>query len=124
MPSNVPAEIDRLFRCLITRFGAVPVDVGPTLGLFQALETLGRNPDLATIHVLGTSIPTDADARFLPLTNPEPCLRSSLIWRSSDSNPRLAALLRTLTKLAAEEGWLSFDPERQWLLGTSALPGR
>ena len=122
MPSNMPAEIDRLFRCLITRFAAVPVDAGPTLGLFQALETIGRDPDLATIHVLGTSIPADADAHLLPLTDPEPCLRSSLIWRSSDSSPRLAALLRILTKLAAEEGWLSFDAERQWLLGTD-LPG-
>ncbi len=123
MPSNVPAEIGRLFRCLLTRFAAVPVDAGPTLGLFQALETLGRDPDLATVHVLSTSIPTDADVRLLPLINPEPCLRSSLIWRSNDGNPRLAALLRILTKLAAEEGWLSFDPERQWLLGHERNPG-
>jgi hypothetical protein len=43
----------------------------------------------------------------------------SLIWRSGDSNPRLTALLRVLAKLSAEEGWLDFDPERQWLLGTS-----
>lgn len=115
MPPNMPAAIEPLFRCLITRFAAVPVDAGLTLGVFQALETVGRDPDLAMIMV-STTIPADADALLVPLTDPEPCLQSSLIWRSSDSNPRLAALLRILTKLAAEEGWLSLDPERQWLL--------
>lgn len=118
MPSNLPTEIAPLFRCLITRFGAVPVEDGLALGVFQALETVGRDPDLALIMVFST-IPADADARLVPLTDPEPCLRSSLIWRSSDTNPRLAELLRMLTTLAAEESWLSFDQKRQWLLGAS-----
>lgn len=28
--------------------------------------------------------------------------------------------MRVLAKLAAEEGWLAFRPQRQWLLGTAA----
>ena len=115
---NTPAEVDHAFRSLATRFGAVPVDGGLNLGLLHALGMFAQDPDLAIVFPVGANLPPGANARIVPLTDPEPCLLWSLIWRSGDGNPRLSALLRTLTKLAAEEGWLSFNSERQWLLGT------
>ncbi len=123
MSPNTPAEVDCSHRSLTTRFAAVPVDSVLNLGLLYTLEALAQDPDLAVILPVSMGLPPGANARIVPLTDPEPCLRWSLIWRSGDSNPRLAALLRVLTKLSAEEGWLSFDSERQWLLGTSPLTG-
>jgi len=116
--SNTPAEVDCAFRSLITRFAAVPVDNDLNLGLLHALETLAKDPDLTILFTRNTRLPPGANVRIVPLVEPEPCQQWSLIWRSGDRNPRLSALLRMLTKLAAEEGWLSFDSARQWLLGT------
>jgi DNA-binding transcriptional LysR family regulator len=116
---NTPAEIDHAYRSLATRFAAVPADGGLNLGLLHALEVFEQDPDLTLVFPLSAHLPPGADARIVPLTDPEPCLRWSLIWRSGDGNPRLAALLRVLAKLSAEEGWLSFDVERQWLIGTA-----
>jgi DNA-binding transcriptional LysR family regulator len=117
VPPNGPAEIDYCYRSLTTRFKAVPEE-SLNLGLIHALDVLAKNPDLAVLLPVDTGLPSGTDARMIPLTDPEPCVQWSLIWRSGDSNPRLAAMPRVLTKLAAEEGWLSFDSERQWLLGT------
>jgi DNA-binding transcriptional LysR family regulator len=120
---NTPDEVGHAFRSLAARFGAVPVDGGLNLGLLHALEMFARDPDLALVFPLGANLPPGADMRVIPLTDPEPCMQWSLIWRSGDSSPRLTALLRVLAKLSAEEGWLAFDPERQWLLGTSQPGG-
>lgn len=124
MSPNTPAEVDRAYRSLTTRFAAVPVDSVLNLGLLYTLEALARDPDLACVLGTNRNLPPGVNARIVPLADPEPCVQWSLIWRSGDSNPRLAALLRVLAKLSAEEGWLSLDPERQWLLGTSPLPAK
>lgn len=118
MPPNGPAEVEYGYRTLTTRFGAVPDSV-LNLGLINALDVLAKDPDLAVVVPVDTGLPDGTNARMVPLTDPEPCVQWSLIWRLGDSNPRLTALLRALTKLSAEEGWLSFNSERQWLLGTT-----
>jgi len=124
MSPNTPAEVDHAYRSLTNRFAAVPVDSVLNLGLLYTLEALARDPDLACVLDTNMSLPPGVNARIVPLADPEPCLQWSLIWRSGDSNPRLTALLRVLAKLSAEEGWLSHDPERQRLLGTSPLPAK
>lgn len=121
MSPNTPAEVDCAHRSLTTRFAAVPVDTVLNLGLYYTLEVLKRDPDLAVVLPVDMNLPARAEARIVPLTDPEPCLQWSLIWRSGDRNPRLATLMRVLAKLAAEEGWLSFDQERQWFLGTGTV---
>lgn len=122
MSPNTPPEVDYSYRSLTTRFAADPVDSALNLGLGYSLDLVARDPDLAIVLPANTRLPAGADVRLVALTAPEPCVQWSLIWRSGDSNPRLAALLRVLSKLAAEEGWLSFDPDRQWLTGTSPGP--
>ena len=119
MSPNTAAEIDQPYRAVVTRFGATPVDTLLNFGLLYTLEALERDPDLAVLLTTDFILPSGTDARIVPLTAPEPCLTWSLIWRSGDSNPRLAELLRVMTKLAAEEDWLRFDAARQWLPGTS-----
>jgi DNA-binding transcriptional LysR family regulator len=123
MSPNTPAEIDCAHRALTSRFAAVPVDSVLNLGLGYTLDALARDDDLAVVLPVELRLPADSDARLVPLTGPEPCIRWSLIWRSGDANPRLTTLLGILTTMAAEEGWLSFDPGRQWLLGAGALSG-
>ena len=93
-------------------------------GRSYTVEILERRSDLAVLVPANMTLPSGANARIVPLTAPEPCVQWSLIWRSGDRNPRLASLLRVLTKLSAEEGWLRLDPERQWLIGTSPLSRR
>ena len=121
---NTPSGIDCSHRALTSRFAAVPVDSVLNPGLRYTLDVLARDHDLAVVLPVKLRLPADSDARLVPLTDPEPCVRWSLIWRSGDTNPRLTKLLGVLTTTAAEEGWLSFDPGRQWLLGTGALSGR
>lgn len=124
MSPNTPAEVAYSYRSLSTAFGTVPVSSVLNLGLLYTLDAVIRDPDLAVLLPVNMGLPDGTDALIVPLTDPEPCTQWSLIWRNCDKNPRLAALLRVLIKLAAEEGWLSFDPERQWLLGTDPLPPR
>jgi DNA-binding transcriptional LysR family regulator len=119
MSPNSPAEVDYAHRGLAARFGAVTVDSVLNLGLQYTLEALERDPDLTVVLPVDMTLSAREEPRIIPLTDPEPCLQWSLIWRSGDRNPRLATLMRVLTKLAAEEGWLAFDPERQWFPGTS-----
>jgi DNA-binding transcriptional LysR family regulator len=120
MSPNTPAEVDYAHRSLTTRFGAVCEDSVLNLGLYYTLEVLERDHDLGVVLPVTMGLPSHADARVVPLTDPAPCLQWALVWRAGDSNPRLAALMRVLAKLAAEEGWLAFSPQRQWLLGTAA----
>jgi DNA-binding transcriptional LysR family regulator len=117
MSTNTRPDVDRGYRRLTTRFDAIPDETVVNLGLSQMLDAIARDPGLACALPLNIDLPPGADMRLIPLIEPEPCMRWSLIWRAGDSNPRLAALLRSLTTMAAEEGWLSFDPERQWLTG-------
>jgi DNA-binding transcriptional LysR family regulator len=119
MPKSTPADVENAYRSLTARFGAIPVQTGVNLGLPHALEMVQQDPELAVVLPLVTGLPTATDARHIPLVDPVPCLQWRAVWRSADRNPRLTALLRVLTKLAAEKGWLAFDSERQWLLGTA-----
>lgn len=119
MSPNTPPDVSDLYRSLTSRFAAVPVDSALNFGLPYTLGILADDPDLAVVLPLAMRLPPGTGARLVPLTDPEPCLRWWLIWRSGDSNPRLAALLRVLTRLSAEEGWLDHDAERQWLVGIS-----
>ena len=118
MSPNGPDEIEHCYRSLTARFGAIPEDSVLNLGLIHALDVMARDPELAVVVPVDTGLPPGTHARMVPLTDPVPCVQWSLIWRSGDSNPRLTAMLRVLTKLAAEEGWHSFNSERQWILGT------
>jgi DNA-binding transcriptional LysR family regulator len=121
MSPNTPAEVAHSYRSLAARFGTVPVDSVLNLGLLYTLDAVMRDPGLAVVVPVDMGLPPGPDARIVPLTDPQPCTRWSVIWRSGDTNPRLTALLGILARLAAEEGWLSFNPEQQWLFGTDPL---
>jgi len=119
LAKSTPSDVDYAYRSFIARFGAVPVEAGANLGLLHALRELRQHPALAIVMPLATPLPDGAQARNIPLIEPVPCVQWRAIWRTGDRNPRLVALLRRLTAIAAKEGWLTFDSEHQWLLGTA-----
>jgi hypothetical protein len=79
----------------------------------HAIDWLRDNPTQFACFGLDWPVPADAGIRVVPL-DPAPCYLWSLVWREADQHPLLPVLEGAIRK-GLNEGWLAFDPERDWL---------
>jgi DNA-binding transcriptional LysR family regulator len=107
-------ELMGAYRRFAQHFG-IPLDSsGQNLGLEHAIDQLRRDPRRFVLFGSGWPIPSDASIRLLPL-HPRPCYLWSLVWREGDRHPLLGLLLRRAVETGRTEGWLAYDPQRDWL---------
>ncbi|MGW4080076.1 LysR family transcriptional regulator [Streptomyces asiaticus] len=100
MPGNLPGtEWAAYYDELATTFGIVIDSVGPDFGIEALLDTIAGSTALATFVSEQTPLvwPTGHDLRRIPLKDPTPLYPHSLIWRTHNPHPSLAALRRHLT---------------------------
>ncbi|WP_118082890.1 LysR family transcriptional regulator [Streptomyces sp. CC0208] len=79
---------------LAAAFGLTIEVTGPDFGTDPLLDTIADAPALATLVGELTRLvwPSDQDLRRIPVHGPTPVYPHSLIWRSDNSHPALAAL--------------------------------
>jgi len=93
----------------------IPLDSsGHNLGLEHAIEQLYCDRRRFTLFGRDWPIPSDAGIRLIEL-DPTPCCLWSLVWRQEDRHPVLGLLLQRAVETGRTEGWLAYDPQRDWL---------
>ncbi|MFH9014631.1 LysR family transcriptional regulator [Streptomyces sp. NPDC017943] len=100
MPGNVPGtEWHAYYEAFAAEFGPAVDTVGPNFGLEALLDTVAGSPTVATVlsertpHVW----PAGHDLRLVPLRDPVPVYPHSLLRRTDNRHPGLAALQDHLT---------------------------
>jgi DNA-binding transcriptional LysR family regulator len=116
IPGIAPgAEWARYYELLASAFGLSIDGVGPNFGTDHLMDVIADAADVATLIGAKTRLawPAGHDLRRIPLRDPTPAYPHSLVWRSDNPHPALAALcdhLNTSTEWA-EDGRL-WTPDR------------
>ncbi|MFF0226232.1 LysR family transcriptional regulator [Streptomyces sp. NPDC004629] len=100
MPGNMPGtEWAAYYDELAATFGLRIDSVGPDFGIDHLLDTIAGSSTLATFVSEQTPLvwPVGHDLRRIPLRDPTPVYPHSLIWRTDNPHPALAALRHHLT---------------------------
>ncbi|MEU8684138.1 LysR family transcriptional regulator [Streptomyces sp. NPDC048611] len=100
MPSNAAdTEWAAYYDALAAAFGLTIDTIGPDFGIEHLLDTIAGSSTLATFVGGQTPLvwPAGHDLRRIPLRDPAPVYPHSLIWRTDNPHPGLAALRRHLT---------------------------
>ncbi|MEU0389416.1 LysR family transcriptional regulator [Streptomyces chartreusis] len=112
MPGNAPGtEWSAYYDELAQTFGAAIDTIGPNFGIEALLDTVAASSTLATFLSERTPLvwPADHDLRLVPVCDPTPVYPHSLLWRTDNPHPGLAALrdhlLATRPRLTEGEVW-------------------
>ncbi|MER7404146.1 LysR family transcriptional regulator [Streptomyces sp. NPDC000070] len=112
MPGNAPGtEWSAYYDELAEAFGPSIDTIGPNFGIEALLDTVAGSPTLATFLSERTPLvwPADHDLRLVPVCDPTPVYPHSLLWRTDNPHPGLAALrdhlLATRPRLTEGEAW-------------------
>ncbi|MFI0733173.1 LysR family transcriptional regulator [Streptomyces sp. NPDC021225] len=100
MPGNMPGtEWAAYYDELAATFGLTIDAVGPNFGVEHLLDTIADSSTLATFVSEQTPLvwPARHDLRRIPLQEPTPVYPHSLVWRTDNPHPALAALRHHLT---------------------------
>ncbi|MFH8347373.1 LysR family transcriptional regulator [Streptomyces sp. NPDC018045] len=100
MPGNAPGtEWAAYYDALAAAFGLTIDAIGPDFGIEPLLDTIADSSTLATFLSEQTPLvwPAGHDLRRIPLRNPTPLYPHSLIRRTDNPHPALAALTGHLT---------------------------
>ncbi|MBB4665088.1 LysR substrate-binding domain-containing protein [Conexibacter arvalis] len=95
MPAIVSGtEWAAYYEALAAAFGLTIDPIGPNFGTDVLLEMIADAPALATFvgEQMRLAWPSHYDLRRIPLRDPTPVYPHSLIWRSDNKHPGLAAL--------------------------------
>ncbi|MFJ6698343.1 LysR family transcriptional regulator [Streptomyces sp. NPDC091272] len=95
MPGNTPGtEWAAYYDELAAAFGLTIDAIGPNFGIEHLLDTIADSATLATFVSERTPLvwPVGHDLRRIPLHGPTPVYPHSLIWRTDNPHPALAAL--------------------------------
>ncbi|MFD5134088.1 LysR family transcriptional regulator [Streptomyces olindensis] len=112
MPGNTPGtEWSAYYDELAETFGPTIDTIGPNFGIEALLDTIADSPTLATFLSERTPLvwPADHDLRLVPVIDPTPVYPHSLLWRTDNPHPGLAALrdhlVATRPRLTEGEVW-------------------
>ncbi|MEU6914903.1 LysR family transcriptional regulator [Streptomyces olindensis] len=112
MPGNTPGtEWSAYYDELAETFGPTIDTIGPDFGIEALLDTIADSPTLATFLSERTPLvwPADHDLRLVPVIDPTPVYPHSLLWRTDNPHPGLAALrdhlVATRPRLTEGEVW-------------------
>ncbi|MET9763223.1 LysR family transcriptional regulator [Streptomyces sp. NPDC006372] len=112
MPGNTPGtEWSAYYDDLAATFGPTIDAIGPNFGVEALLDTIADSPTLATFLSERTPLvwPADHDLRLVPVLNPTPVYPHSLLFRTDNPHPGLAALrdhlVATRPRLTEGEVW-------------------
>ncbi|MGK5696796.1 LysR family transcriptional regulator [Streptomyces sp. URMC 128] len=95
MPGNAPGtEWSAYYDELAETFGPSIDTIGPNFGIEDLLDTIADSSTVATFLSERTPLvwPADHDLRLVPLRDPTPVYPHSLLWRTDNPHPGLAAL--------------------------------
>ena len=95
MPGVVPGtEWGEYYEALAESFGLTIDTTGPRFGTEPLLDVIAASPAVATLVGEQTHLlwPAEFDLRRIALRDPAPVYPHSLIWRSDNPHPTLAAL--------------------------------
>jgi DNA-binding transcriptional LysR family regulator len=119
IPANGSSpELLREYRRFADQFGLRLDTRGHNLGLEHAIGELRRDPRRFSLFGTDWPIPAEAGIRLVPL-DPTPCSLWSLVWREGNQHPLLGLLLELAVQTGRSEGWLAYDPPRDWLPETA-----
>ncbi|GAA1987587.1 LysR family transcriptional regulator [Catenulispora subtropica] len=99
IPGIVPgAEWAVYYEQLASAFGLAIDGIGPNFGTDHLMDVIAGASDVATFLGDKTRLawPAGHDLRRIPVRDPTPAYPHSLLWRSDDRHPGLAALRRHL----------------------------
>jgi DNA-binding transcriptional LysR family regulator len=93
-------------------FGIVLDAGGPNFGTDALLDAIAESPSLATFAGAGTHLvwPAGHDLRRVPMRGPAPLYPHSLIWRTDNAHPALAALHAHLANAAPDPAYAVDGP--------------
>ena len=115
IPGIAPgAEWALYYEQLASVFGLSIDGVGPNFGTDHLMDVVADSADVATlVGVKPVAWPAGHDLRRIPLRDPRPAYPHSLVWRSDNPHPGLAALRRHLARSPgrAEDGQLWTPPK-------------
>ncbi|WP_333563795.1 LysR family transcriptional regulator [Nocardiopsis endophytica] len=95
MPGNMPGtEWAAYYDAFAADFGAVIDTGGPNFGIDHLFDTIAESTTLVTFIGERTPLvwPAGHSLRRIPITDPVPVYPHSLVWRSDNPHPALAAL--------------------------------
>ncbi|MFJ9616059.1 LysR family transcriptional regulator [Streptomyces noursei] len=95
MPGNAPGtEWAAYYDAFADAFGVTIDAIGPNFGVEALLEAIAASDSLGTFFGERTPLvwPVGQDLRRIPLREPTPVYPHSLLWRTDDPHPTLAAL--------------------------------
>jgi LysR substrate binding domain len=107
------SELLGVWRRFAEHFGIAMDTGGQNLGLEHAVDQLRRDPRRFALFGRDWRVPAEATIRLISL-EPTPCYLCSLVWREGDRHP-LLGLLQQAVATGRTEGWLAYDPQRDWL---------
>jgi DNA-binding transcriptional LysR family regulator len=108
-------EMIGYMRRFAEQIGIPLVTEGQNLGLGEYVwGVLRGDPTLVTIFGRDWPVPADASVVTIPF-HPRPCYPWSLIWHKGDRRPQLQRLIELAAETGRGEGWLAYDPDRDWL---------
>jgi hypothetical protein len=107
-------ELLGVWRRFAEHFGIAMDTGGQNLGLEHAVDQLRRDPRRFALFGRDWPVPAEATIRLISL-EPTPCYLWSLVWSEGDRHPLLGLLLQQAVATGRTEGWLAYDPQRDWL---------
>jgi DNA-binding transcriptional LysR family regulator len=128
MPGIVPGtEWATYYDDLAAAFGLTIDPVGPNFGTDSQLDALAESPTLATLVGDQTRLlwPAEYDLRRIPVRDPTPVYPHSLVWRTDNPHPALAALRRHVGVIRPAPGtWAPAWAASQGRDGGTGSPAR
>jgi len=115
--SGGPPEINGYFQRIVDHF-ELPIEAGTNMGLDHLLDQLRQEPTRVAFGI--SEWPLPSDVRFVPI-QPVTCFPWSLAWRQYDPNPDVHLLADALFDTGRRQGWVHYDPARDWLSDVDLL---
>lgn len=111
---NSPGELPGFLGRYAAEFDVPIATVGLNLGIDHLLETLRADPTRVAFIGTDWALPP-TDGVSIVAVRPVPRLLWWVACRDHDRHPLIRRFLGLIAETARQEGWLDFDPTRDWL---------
>jgi hypothetical protein len=111
---NSPGELLGFIRRYAAESGTPITTDGLNLGIDHFLDAIRADP--LRVSLVGTEwrLPSLDGIRIVPVT-PTPRFLWWVVHRTDARHPHVTRLLELIAELRHQEGWLDYDPDRDWL---------
>ncbi len=111
---NSPGEVSGFLHSYGDHFGIPITTDGLNLGIDHFLEAVRVDPVRVALIGYRWSLPSHDDIKIVPI-RPIPRVLWWTVYRKDAQHPQLGRFLALIEQLQHLEGWVDYDPERDWL---------